>query len=206
MSVNESLLAFLLAASLLIITPGVDTALVLRTAAVEGSKRAVLAALGVNTGCLAWGALVAMGLGALIAASEWAFTLLKWAGAAYLCWLGLNMLLRPRPAALADSGVSNGQRSWFMKGLLGNLLNPKVGVFYVSFLPQFVPAGFSAAPYMFGLACIHVLLGCVWCTLLIMTTRPLSAWLKKPSVSIALDRITGIVLVGFAVKLAMTRR
>lgn len=206
MSVTESLLAFLLAASLLTVTPGVDTTLVLRTAATEGSRQAARAALGISAGCLVWGVLVAVGLGALVAASDLAFTLLKWGGAVYLCWLGMNLLLRPRPVVLGEGDLSSTGTAWFAKGLLGNLLNPKIGVFYVSFLPQFVPAGFDATPYTFGLACLHVGLGLVWYTALILATRPLSDLLRRSKVSKTLDRVTGAVLLGFAVKLALTRR
>lgn len=95
MSITDNLLAFTFAATLLTLTPGLDTALVLRTATVEGKRQALQAMLGINAGCLLWGAAVAFGLGALVAVSEVAFNLLKYCGAAYLAWLGLNMLLRP---------------------------------------------------------------------------------------------------------------
>ena len=89
-TVVQALLAFSVAAGLLTLTPGLDTALVLRAAAVEGPKRAALAAIGIGTGCLVWGAAAALGLGALLDASRLAFTVLKWAGAAYLVWLGVH--------------------------------------------------------------------------------------------------------------------
>ena len=96
MTLATALALFMVAAGLLTITPGLDTAMVLRTAALESARRAGLAALGVVCGCLAWGAAVALGLGVLLAASETAYTALKWAGAAYLAWLGINLILRPR--------------------------------------------------------------------------------------------------------------
>lgn len=120
MSVFDSLLAFTFAAALLTLTPGLDTALILRTAAVEGRKQAFKAALGINTGCLIWGAMVAFGLGALIAVSELAYNILKYCGAAYLCWLGLNMLLRPRGSLGATSDTPAKAQNWFIKGMLGN--------------------------------------------------------------------------------------
>jgi len=89
---DPSLIAFTLAAALLTVTPGLDTALVLRTAAAEGARRAFAAALGICLGCLAWGALVAIGLGVLLQASEFAYLALKWIGAAYLLWLGLRLI------------------------------------------------------------------------------------------------------------------
>src|SRR3954469_20660904 len=92
----SSIVAFTAAALLLTVTPGLDTALVLRTAAVEGPRRALVAGLGICLGCLAWGAVVALGLGILLEASRLAFTLLKWAGALYLAWLGVQLLLSKR--------------------------------------------------------------------------------------------------------------
>ncbi|SEB77318.1 Threonine/homoserine/homoserine lactone efflux protein [Pseudomonas saponiphila] len=206
MSITENLLAFTLAATLLTLTPGLDTALVLRTATVEGKRQALRAALGINAGCLLWGAAVAFGLGALIAVSELAFNLLKYCGAAYLAWLGLNMLLRPRrtfaPAGTAEKPGAN----WFLKGLLGNVLNPKVGIFYVSFLPQFIPQGQPLVLWTFGLVSIHVVLGLVWSLLLIAATRPLAGVLQREKVIQWMDRTTGMIFVLFAARLALSRR
>src|SRR5690242_10259317 len=137
MSIADNLLAFTLAATLLTLTPGLDTALVLRTATVEGRQQAFRAALGINAGCLLWGAAVAFGLGALIAVSELAYNGLKYCGAAYLAWLGLNMLVRPRSSLSPVEADAKPNANWFLKGMLGNVLNPKIGIFYVSFLPQF---------------------------------------------------------------------
>jgi threonine/homoserine/homoserine lactone efflux protein len=207
MTVTGALIAFALAAGLLTITPGLDTALVLRTAAVEGPRRATLAAAGIGAGCLAWGAAVALGLGALLEASALAFNLLKWAGAAYLLWLGVHLLLRPRenlePAAAAAPAA--GALDWMRRGFLTNLLNPKIGVFYVSFLPQFLPAGVPAAPFIFLLALVHVGLGLAWFTLLIGATRPIASALQRPGVVRWLDRLTGGVFMGFGVRLALER-
>jgi threonine/homoserine/homoserine lactone efflux protein len=210
MTVAQALVAFSVAAGLLTITPGLDTALVLRTAAVEGPKKAWRAAFGVCAGTLIWGAAVAVGLGALLAASELAFTVLKWAGAAYLVWLGLGLLVKPRDRfeVAAEPGAARPDRRtrWFWRGVLNNLLNPKAGVFYVSFLPQFVPQGVPAAPWMFMLAGVHVLMGLVWFGAIIGATRPISGALQKASVVRWLDRITGGVFLGFGVRLALSRR
>jgi len=200
---TQSLLAYLVAASVLTITPGVDTALVLRASAREGAARACLAALGVGLGCLVWGALVAFGVGALILASPLAFEILKWLGAAYLFWLGLQLVLKPR-RTFADSGAAGpGTFTWFRRGLIGNLLNPKVGMFYISFLPQFVPADVPAGAYTFFLAAVHVLLGFLWCGALILATRPLARLLRRPAFVAGVDRLAGIVFVGFGVRLAL---
>ncbi|HEX5460634.1 MAG TPA: LysE family translocator [Steroidobacteraceae bacterium] len=211
MTIAQALVAFCIAAGLLTIAPGLDTAIVLRTAAAEGPRRAALAAVGVVMGCLTWGAAVALGLGALLAASELAFTILKWAGALYLLWLGLHLLLEPRSRfdlQLTDRSDTPpaGGGSWLRRGYFTNLLNPKVGVFYVSFLPQFLPAHVSAGAFIFLLAALHALMGLAWFALLIVATRPVARALRRPSVVRRLDRLTGLVFVGFGVKLALIRR
>lgn len=208
MSITQAILAYLVAAGLLTLTPGLDTALILRTAAVEGSKRAALAALGIISGCLVWGAAVALGLGALLAASKVAFTALKWAGAAYLVWLGLGLILKPRASFDLPDGApsTDGDFAWMRRGLLTNLLNPKVGVFYISFLPQFLPGGVAPAPFIFLLAAIHAALGLAWSACLISATRPIASALRRASVVRWLDRITGGVFLGFGLRLALERR
>ncbi len=200
---QQSLIAFTLAAALLTLTPGLDTALVLRTAAAEGARRAFAAALGICLGCLAWGALVAVGLGMLLQASELAYLALKWIGAAYLLYLGARLILIPRGKAEAVQPAA--RANWFARGLLTNLLNPKVGAFYVSFLPQFIPAGASVASTTLLLAAIHCALGLLWFALLIGATRPLARLLRDPALVRGLDRVTGGVLIFFGLKLALGR-
>jgi len=204
-NLETALIAFVAAAALLTITPGLDTAMVLRTAAVEGPRTAALAGLGIICGCLAWGAAVALGLGVLLAASSFAYTVLKWTGAAYLAWLGLRLILKPR--SRFDVGAASPQRgNWWARGFLNNLLNPKIGVFYVSFLPQFVPAHVAAGPFIFLLAVIHGVLGALWFAALIAATSPLKRWLQRAAVVRWLDRLTGVVFLGFGLRLALDRR
>ena len=205
-SVSVSLTAYIVAATLLAIAPGLDTALVLRTAISGGSKRAVLASLGIATGCIAWTVVVALGLGALLAASELAYTLLRWIGAAYLVYIGYRMLRYPRRGFVVESKPDEGRRLSFATGLFTNLLNPKVGVFYVTFLPQFVPHGVPVAGYLMLLGVIHVLIGLVWFACLITATRPLARFLGNPAVVRACDRATGGMFVAFGAGLALESR
>lgn len=201
----ENLLPFILAASLLTLTPGLDTALVLRTATVEGKLKAFQTALGVNAGCLAWGILISLGLGAFLTVSIWAYDILKWCGAAYLSWLAFNMLFRSTqhiPIAIDQTSSTN----WFIKGCLGNLLNPKIGIFYISFLPQFIPQTQHFMLWTLGLVFIHILLTMIWFTLLITMTSTMSHWFKRPSVSKWMEKITGGVLLFFAYKLITSDR
>ena len=205
MPYTDNLIAFSLAATLLTLTPGLDTALVLRTATVEGRAQAMRAALGINAGCLLWGAAVAFGLGALLAVSEMAYSLLKYCGAAYLLYLGLGMLVRPRRSLADDNAQTDSRSNWFVKGLLGNVLNPKVGIFYVSFLPQFIPQDEPLVAWTFGLVGIHVLLGLIWSAVLIGMTETFATALRRDSVISWMDRTTGAIFMAFAAKLALSR-
>ena len=208
MTLVPDLLAFVAAAMVVIVTPGMDTALVLRTAAVEGPRRGLQAAAGIALGCLAWGASVALGLGAILVASHTAYTIVKLAGAAYLAWLGLGMLIRPRETLMPAAGAVRGGGAFgaLRRGLTSNLLNPKAGVFYVSFLPMFVPRGYPVAPFLFGLCLIHVILGVAWLSFLAGATVPLGRVLSKRGVVRVLDRVTGTVFLAFSARLVLSER
>ena len=201
-STLAALIAFIPAAILLTVTPGLDTALVLRTAATEGPRKGALAGLGIALGCLIWAALVAVGLGALLAASTLAYAILRWVGAAYLVWMGYRMLRHPRRAFVMEAAQGGKASATFIRGALTNLLNPKVGVFYVSFLPQFVPHGAPVASFIMLLGAIHVGLGLVWVACLIAATQPIARWLRRPKVVQNLDRVTGGLFVAFGLALA----
>lgn len=211
MDTPSALLAFSLAAALLTLTPGLDTALVLRTAAVEGGRQAMQAGGGIVVGVLAWGVIAAFGLGAVLAVSRTAYAVLQMAGGAYLLWLGLNLLWAARydrPALPQEAGRDSppgGGRRWFLRGLLTNLLNPKVGVFYVSLLPQFIPAGVSVVGFSVLLAGIHAAMGLAWFAALVLATRPLARWLRQPAVTRSLDALTGLALMLFGLRLALSR-
>lgn len=211
MTLVPSLIAFVGAAAVVIVAPGMDTALVLRTAAVEGPRRGLQATLGIALGCLVRGASVALGLSAVLTASHTAYTLIKWSGAAYLAYLGLRMLIRPREN-LAPSRAEPQERDAggaliaLRRGLLTNLLNPKCGVFYVSFLPMFVPSGYAVAPIIFMLALIHVVMSVVWLGFLAAATVPLGRLLARRGVVRTLDRVTGSVFLAFSARVALSER
>lgn len=205
---TTTLFSFLFAITILTLTPGFDTALVLRSAVAQGAKRASVTALGITLGCLVWGVAVGFGLGALLLASEMAYNLLKWLGAAWLLYLGLKLLLKPRQTAIdtQQPSLQQGYLACFSRGLLGNLLNPKVGIFYVSFLPQFIPAGASVALWCSLMALAHMLLGLIWNAVLIGGSHYFAGHLRKTRVLKVMDRLTGCVFIGFAAKLALSRR
>jgi threonine/homoserine/homoserine lactone efflux protein len=213
MSVEQALLSFTLAAGLLTITPGLDTALVLRTAAAEGGKQALLAGVGICLGCLLWGAAASFGLSALLAVSGFAYNALRIVGAIYLGYLGIKLLIRAFASTSFNSVVgpvleenkSRDTSQWLKRGLLTNLLNPKVGVFYLSFLPQFIPAGVQVWSFSILLASIHATEGLLWFLLLTNATEFLSGWLRRRRVVMALDTAMGAVLIGFGLRLAFDK-
>jgi threonine/homoserine/homoserine lactone efflux protein len=207
----QALLSFALVAGLLTLVPGLDTALVLRSSISKSRRYAFATAAGISTGAMIWGVAAAVGVSALLAASEFAYRMLTIAGAAYMVWLGLSLLwksLRKTGVPAADGtaapveGRDNLVQGW-LTGTGTNLLNPKVGVFYIATIPQFIPAGVS--PLLVGvlLAGVHCLLAMAWFTLLIFGTGYASRWLKGARSIRIIDSITGTVLVGFGLKLAL---
>lgn len=206
MSILATLIAFTVVGAVITISPGPDSLLVLRTAVVAGPAKALAAAAGICTGLLAWALAAAFGISAILAGSTLLYDFLKWAGAAYLCWLGVRLLLTSRTSqrAFASPDIADSRRDkWFSIGLLTNISNPKVGMFYVSLLPQFVPDGVSAGPFMAVLAAIHIAEGAVWFALLIVATRPLARWLARPHVLRKVDRLTGVILIGLGMRLTL---
>ncbi len=221
-----ALLAFAALAAVLTVTPGLDTLLVLRATAAGGRAAGVCAAAGIAMGCLAWGVLSAAGVTALIAASRLAFEVLRVAGVAYLCWLGVRALWASRRRAGSDAVAGSdpmageasdavadrqpGER-WsagraLRVGLTTNLLNPKVGVFYLSVLPPFLPDGVDPLLASLALAAVHAVEGVLWLSLLALLVTRAKGWLDRPSVRRRFEQVTGLVLVGFGLRLAFDPR
>jgi threonine/homoserine/homoserine lactone efflux protein len=220
--VSSAVLAFTVAAVLLAVTPGADTALVLRATARGGRAAGLGAVLGISTGVLTWGFASGVGLSTLLAASPAVYDVLRFAGAGYLGFLGVRSLLAreriPGPdgsaprdervgAALgADVGDRRSWMSGLRGGLLTNLLNPKIGVFYAALLPQFVPPGAPVLATSLGLTAIHVTLGTLWLGGVVAAVDRARGVLGRPTVRRRLERITGTVLIGFGVRLALAAR
>lgn len=192
MEISTALWSFALVVGLLTLTPGLDTALILRTAALGERRRAWGVVLGIQTGTLIWGTLSSLGVSALLTASRLAYETLRWAGVVYLLWMGWQMLRRSGDAAPEADGLpaSGGLLAGWRRGALTNLLNPKVGVFYVAVLPQFIPAG---APHLATgvlLTCVHVVEGLLWSAVLVGFARTVRGWLQRPTARRMLDRVT----------------
>lgn len=201
-------LLFVAASLVLIVTPGQDMILVMSRSIAQGAAAGVTTAAGVSVGLVGHTVLATLGLGAILRTSEWLFVALKLAGAAYLVYLGIQLLRSPRHELAVTVGSSHSLWRLFFDGALSNISNPKIAIFYFAFLPQFVLPG-AAHPTL----CIFVL-GLAFAGLTFLVKGPvglgaglLSGWLRsRPNALAWLYRTSGVVLVGLGLKLAFERR
>ncbi len=210
--VFSSLMGFTAVAVLLTVSPGPDFAVVLRTSLGSGRRAALCSALGIAAGCVVWGLAGAVGLTAMLSASRTAYDALRVAGALYLMWLGFQALRSARRRTLGgerpegagpegagpESGIADAGRQSplraFRTGLLTNVLNPKVGVVYMSLLPQFIPHGAPVVATTLLLVAVHVLLGLLWLGGIALAVHRARALFQRPRVRRRLDQATGGVL------------
>jgi threonine/homoserine/homoserine lactone efflux protein len=205
--VRVELLPFLALSILLIVIPGPDTAVVTKNALLGGRRSGLLASVGVSLGLTVWTIAAAFGIAALLRASAVGFLALKLAGAAYLIWIGVQMLrARGLPApSEGRRGAGTGLRS-LRQGLLSDLGNPKIAVFFTSFLPQFVRGDGSAFASLLFLGVIFAALTLAWLTAYSLMVGHASGLLRRPAVRRVLDRLTGVILIGFGIRLALEHR
>lgn len=206
----EQLLPFLLTAILLTATPGPDNLMVLSVGASRGRRLGMAFGLGCAAGCLSHTLLAALGVSAVLAASPVAFTVLRWVGGAYLVWLGIGAL-RSRggaglPVVAAAAGGDSAARQ-FIKGVLANAINPKVVLFFLSFLPQFVvPAQGSVPLQMAVLGLVFTVQAAVLFGALGWFAGGIGQWLqRRPRAGLWLDRASGVVFVGLGLRMALAR-
>jgi threonine/homoserine/homoserine lactone efflux protein len=199
---------FIAASIVLIVTPGQDMILVMSRSIAQGSAAGVATAAGVSVGLVGHTLLATLGLGAILRTSEWLFVLLKLAGAAYLVYLGVQLLRTRAHELVASHGAPRSLWRLFGDGALSNVSNPKIAVFYFAFLPQFVAPGAehsTAAVFTLGLlfaALTFIVKGPVG-----LAAGRLSGWLRRrPDALKWLYRTSGAVLIGLGIKLAFERR
>ena len=196
---------FSVAAALIVLLPGPDTLVVLRALLTDGRGRAVQAVLGVLCGLTVWVCAAALGLSALLRASHAGYVGLKVAGAAYLIWLGVQSLRMRRMAH--DGEAEHARRRLlgrgFLAGLATDLLNPKVGVFFVTFLPGFVPHGQSIAATSLLFGAIFIAETALYFAVLLAVATPVTRWLASRHIRRRMDVGTGVVLIGLGVRLAL---
>jgi RhtB (resistance to homoserine/threonine) family protein len=202
-------LPFLLAITALTMSPGVDSLLVIRNAARGGWRDGFVTSFGICLGRFGHAAVSAAGLSVILLGSAELFTAMKFAGAAYLVWLGIQSL---RSAIHAKGLVIAEQRSKVVsvarslrEGLLSNVLNPKPIVFYMAFLPQFIDPAHSAMVQSLAMAAMHFTIAMVWQGVLVVAVERARVMLARPRVSKVMDSVTGVLLLGFGAKLAVTQ-
>jgi threonine/homoserine/homoserine lactone efflux protein len=205
---TTALLGFTFVALLAVLTPGLDTTVTLRHALLGGRGAGAGAVLGIAAGCVLWGAAGALGLAALLAASQTAYRALQLLGAGYLIWLGGSALwrsLRRGRVPVAEVPTAGaGPGAAFRAGLVTNLLNPKIGAFYLSLLPQFVPAGAPAWGAL--LVATHVGIGVLWLGTVVLLASRARRLLLRERVRRWLDRATAGVLLGLGVAIVVDAR
>ncbi|MDN3524187.1 LysE family translocator [Halomonas sabkhae] len=211
MLIDTQFWPFVVAITLLSITPGVDTLLVIRNTARGGPRDGILTSLAICSGLFVHATISALGISLILLQSAWAFGVLKLAGAAYLIWLGLSSLLAARRGqGLPVASVAESRQSvpiWrpLREGLLSNVLNPKTVVFYMAFLPQFIAPGDPALIKSLWLAGVHFVIANLWQIGVVFMVGSAGRWLASPAFSRWLNGITGGVLIFFGIKLAVTR-
>jgi threonine/homoserine/homoserine lactone efflux protein len=203
----EAMLTYLLPAALITIIPGPDTAMILTTAVRAGRRAAVRAAWGVGTGLLLWGAAAAVGLAAMLRTSGMVYGAFQWVCVAYLLSLGVRALLASRRAAEPEAEEAGRRRGlslgWgYKRALITCVFNPKLGVFFVVFLPQFVPADEPVGATSMALAAVQAATAVLWYLLLGRLAARARQMLARQRVRAWFDRITASVFVGFGVRLA----
>lgn len=208
----EHLGLFVLSGWLLNLTPGPDVLYIVSSALRSGVRAGIVAALGITAGCFVHIVAAGLGVSALMATSAMAFSVLKWVGAAYLLYVGVRLLLSRAPDAIkieagsADSVTAGGLKSLFFRGFWTNALNPKVALFFLAFVPQFIAPGaahptvaFLLLGVLFNLNAIPINIG----------YAVLAAWAAQRTTAIQrgmhwLDRLAGALFVGFGIKLALS--
>ena len=226
MTSDPRLFAFVGVAALLTILPGADMALVTRNVLALGRRRTMLTVLGIAAGCLIHATASALGISAILATSATAYNVVKTVGAAYLIWIGIQSIKgarrpspvapprtkSPRPTSKPIRGLTPNDRidagAWaaFLQGFLTNVLNPKVAIFYLTFLPQFISPGELVLARSLMLASIHIAMGIVWLTAYAWFIDRLGAVLTRPTVKAWLERVTGGLLIALGARLAWERR
>jgi len=207
MTIDGSILAFTGIVAILTILPGADMALVAKVTLLDGRRSAFFTSLGICAGLPVHATASALGLSLILATSAEAFTVVKFAGATYLAYLGIRTIrdsLRPTSEVVVDAGRTRSARAAFVQGWLTNVLNPKVALFYLTFLPQFISPGDNVLAKSLLLAGIHAVLGLAWLPLYAYGIDRLGALIR--GARRWLERLSGAALIGLGVRLALERR
>jgi threonine/homoserine/homoserine lactone efflux protein len=210
----DQLILFLGGSILITIVPGPDMALVFRQVLLGGTRLAQRTIFGNLSGLVVHAVALAAGLSALLAASAEAYTVVKLAGAVYLVYLGLQTLRAsrhtPEEAAAEDRATAGRpiptMRAAYVQGLVSTVLNPKPALLFLTYLPQFIDESRAVLPQIAFLAGVHILVGLVWMTVYAHLVHRAQRTLRRPDIRRWLERVTGVVLIGLGVRVALERR
>lgn len=209
---DSQFVPFLIAITLLSITPGVDTLLVIRNTARGGIRDGVATSIAICCGLFVHATISALGISLILLQSAWAFHVLKLAGAGYLVWLGITSLMaarRGQPLPVKGAmGAAASVSLWqpIKEGVLSNVLNPKTVIFYMAFLPQFIAPGDPALIKSLWLAGVHFVIANIWQIGVVFMVGGASRWLASVRFAQTLNAATGAVLIAFGVRLALEQR
>lgn len=204
----ENYAGFVLAAIILNLTPGADTMYILTRSIAQGKRAGLVSVAGIMSGCVVHVLCAAFGLSLILSTSAFAFSLVKWAGAFYLIFLGIKALLDRSPAFESRDNLFTGKdlAKIYRQGVFTNVLNPKVALFFLSFLPQFIdPAAAAAGPLPFLLlGGTFLVTGTIWCLVLTRAAALMTRTLRNNDrIGTWMQRLSGIIFIGFGLKLAL---
>jgi RhtB (resistance to homoserine/threonine) family protein len=206
MTLDALFLAGLAVLALLTVSPGADMALVAKITLERGRRAALLATLGICSGLLVHATASALGLSVILATSAEAFTIVKLVGAAYLAYLGVQAFRSSFRHDEAEAPSSRRGANPYLQGVFSNVLNPKVAVFYLTFLPQFMAPGDNVLVRSLAFAVAHAVMGIAWLSAYAYVLSRVSAVLGRSGVRRWLERVTGGVLIALGARLALERR
>ncbi|WP_243298576.1 LysE family translocator [Bacillus litorisediminis] len=202
-------LTFLLLSLFVVMSPGIDTALITKRTISDGKKDGYRIALGITVGCLVHTLAAAFGLSAILLQSAVAFEIVKYVGAIYLIYLGISSFItlkKKKPDQPERDQEKLAKKSAFKQGFLSNVLNPKVAMFFLTFLPQFVSTNSEATLQLIFMGVIYMLLSITWFFVFVFFINHLRKWLMSARIQSAMDKLTGAVLIGFGLKLALEKQ
>lgn len=200
---------FLVLSLFVVMSPGIDTALITKRTISGGRNDGYKMAVGLSTGSLVHTFAAAFGISAILMQSAVAFEIVKYVGAIYLIYLGLSSFITKKEKEVTIEEQENQSEikdSAFKQGLLSNVLNPKVAMFFLTFLPQFVKTGENATGQLIMMGVIYTVLSITWFFIYVFLINYLRKWLMSAKVQRIMDKTTGLVLIGFGIKLALDKQ
>ncbi|MFV2050690.1 LysE family translocator [Metabacillus litoralis] len=198
---------FLILSLFVVTSPGIDTALITKRTISDGRKDGFNMALGITSGSFVHTFAAAFGLSAILLQSAVAFEIVKYVGAFYLIYLGISAFIsrKKKDPAAENQQDAEMKKSAFKQGLISNVLNPKVAMFFLTFLPQFIQTGENATQQLIIMGVSYTLLSISWFFIYVFFINYLREWLLSPTVQGIMDKATGLVLIGFGLKLALDK-